>query len=148
MKTFESARIQTAARSIGLAQNALDLAISYANSRTQFNNQIINFQRVYNKIALMIVEIILGRQLVYFAAKNKDLGHRCDLEAGMAKLLCAKIAWSCADNSLQIHGGNGYAQEYDISRVFCDARILNIFEGSSEIQAQIIAKRILGHGSN
>ena len=143
MNTFESARIQTAARSLGVAQNALDLSISYASIRTQFDNQLINFQRIYNKIALMIVEIILGRQLVYFAAKNKDAGRRCDLEAGMAKLLCARIAWSCSDNSLQIHGGNGYSLEYDISRVLCDARVLSIFEGTAEIQAQIIGKRIL-----
>ena len=148
MKTFESARIQTAARAVGVAQNALDLAISYASNRKQFNKSIINFERVYNKIAMMIIEIALGRQLTYFAAKNKDLGFRCDLEAGMAKLLCARIAWSCADNSLQIHGGNGYALEYDISRILCDARVLNIFEGSAEIQAQIISNRILGRGPN
>ena len=148
MKTFESARIQTAARAIGVAQNALDLAISYASNRKQFNKSIINFERVYNKIAVMIIEIVLGRQLTYFAAKNKDLGFRCDLEAGMAKLLCARIAWSCADNSLQVHGGNGYALEYDISRILCDARVLNIFEGSAEIQAQIISNRILGRGPN
>ena len=148
MKTFESARIQTAARAVGVAQNALDLAISYASDRKQFNKPIINFERVYNKIAMMIIEIVLGRQLTYFAAKNKDLGYRCDLEAGMAKLLCARIAWSCADNSLQIHGGNGYALEYDISRILCDARVLSIFEGSAEIQAQIISNRILGRGPN
>ena len=148
MKTFESARIQTAARAVGVAQNALDLAISYASNRKQFNKSIINFERVYNKIAMMIIEIVLGRQLTYFAAKNKDLGFRCDLEAGMAKLLCARIAWSCADNSLQIHGGNGYALEYDISRILCDARVLSIFEGSAEIQAQIISNRILGRGPN
>ena len=148
MKTFESARIQTAARSIGVAQNALDLAISYASNRKQFNKSLINFQRVYNKIAMMIVEIALGRQLTYFAAKNKDLGYRCDLEAGMAKLLCARIAWSSADNCLQIHGGNGYALEYEISRILCDARVLNIFEGSAEIQAQIISSRILKKGPN
>ena len=148
MKTFESARIQTAARAVGVAQNALDLAISYASNRKQFNKPIINFERVYNKIAMMIIEIVLGRQLTYYAAKNKDLGFRCDLEAGMAKLLCARIAWSCADNSLQIHGGNGYALEYDISRILCDARVLSIFEGSAEIQAQIISNRILGRGPN
>ena len=148
MKTFESARIQTAARAVGVAQNALDLAISYASNRKQFNKPIINFERVYNKIAMMIIEIVLGRQLTYYAAKNKDLGFRCDLEAGMAKLLCARIAWSCADNSLQIHGGNGYALEYDISRILCDARVLNIFEGSAEIQAQIISNRILERGPN
>ena len=148
MKTFESARIQTAARSIGVAQKALDLALSYSRNRKQFNKPIINFQRVYNKLAMMIVEISLGRQLTYFAAKNKDLGYRCDLEAGMAKLLCARVAWSCADNSLQIHGGNGYALEYEISRVLCDARVLNIFEGSAEIQAQVIANRIMEKGPN
>ena len=143
MKTFESARIQTAARSIGVAQNALDLALSYSLNRKQFGRSIINFQRVYNKIAMMIVEIAIGRQLTYFAAKNKDLGHRCDLEAGMAKLLGARVAWAAADNGLQIHGGNGFALEYQISRVLCDARILNIFEGAAEIQAQVITRRLM-----
>ncbi len=143
MQTFESARIQTAARAVGVAQNALDLALTYATGRRQFGKALIEFPRVSGKIAMMIVEIMIARQLTYFSAHQKDTGRRCDLEAGMAKLLGARVAWSAADNSLQIHGGNGFALEYPISRVLCDARILNIFEGAAEIQAQVIARRLL-----
>ena len=143
METFESARIQTAARAIGVAKNAFDLGLKYADERTQFGKKIINFPRVRDKLVNMAVEIMVAKQLTYFSARAKDDGKRCDLEAGMAKLLAARIAWTAADNSLQIHGGNGFALEYPISRVLCDARILNIFEGAAEIQAQVIAKRIL-----
>ncbi len=143
MQTFESARIQTAARAIGVAKNAFDLGLKYANERTQFGQKIMNFPRVRDKLVNMAVEIMVAKQLTYFSARAKDNGKRCDLEAGMSKLLAARIAWTAADNSLQIHGGNGFALEYQISRVLCDARILNIFEGAAEIQAQVIAKRIL-----
>ncbi|WP_209598888.1 acyl-CoA dehydrogenase family protein [Ruegeria sp. HKCCSP351] len=144
METFESARIQTAARAIGVAQCALDIAMQYAIDRKQFGKSLINFPRVSGKLAMMAVEIMIARQLTYFSAWEKDHGQRCDLEAGMAKLLGARVAWAAADNGLQIHGGNGFALEYKISRVLCDARILNIFEGAAEIQAQVIARRLLG----
>ncbi|MEM7428535.1 MAG: acyl-CoA dehydrogenase family protein [Pseudomonadota bacterium] len=143
MQTFESARIQTAARAIGVAQSALDLGFRYATDRNQFGKAIVNFPRVANKLAMMAVETMAARQLTYYSARQKDGGKRCDLEAGMAKLLAARVAWSSADNALQIHGGNGFALEYEISRVLCDARILNIFEGAGEIQAQVIARRLL-----
>ncbi|AVO38409.1 acyl-CoA dehydrogenase family protein [Pukyongiella litopenaei] len=144
METFESARIQTAARAIGVAQAALDVAMQYAQDRKQFGKSLIEFPRVSAKLAMMAVEIMIARQLTYFSAWEKDHGHRCDLEAGMAKLLGARVAWAAADNGLQIHGGNGFALEYKISRILCDARILNIFEGAAEIQAQVIARRLLG----
>jgi (2S)-methylsuccinyl-CoA dehydrogenase len=144
METFESARIQTAARAIGVAQSALDLSMQYAIDRKQFGKSLIEFPRVANKLAMMAVEIMVARQLTYFSAFEKDEGRRCDVEAGMAKLLGARVAWAAADNGLQIHGGNGFALEYKISRVLCDARILNIFEGAAEIQAQVIARRLLG----
>ncbi|MCL4118199.1 UNVERIFIED_CONTAM: hypothetical protein GTU68_020431 [Idotea baltica] len=144
METFESARIQTAARAIGVAQSALDVSMQYAMDRKQFSKALINFPRVSGKLAMMAVEITIARQLTYFSAREKDAGRRCDLEAGMAKLLGARVAWAAADNGLQIHGGNGFALEYTISRILCDARILNIFEGAAEIQAQVIARRLLG----
>ncbi len=147
MATFEAARIQTAARAVGVAQSAMDLALQYAQERNQFGKQIYAFPRVANKIVMMAVEIMIARQLTYFAAREKDCGRRCDLEAGMAKLLAARIAWASADNALQVHGGNGFALEYPVSRVLCDARILNIFEGAAEIQAQVIARRLL-EGAN
>jgi len=143
MQTFESARIQTAARAIGVAQSALDLGLRYAQERVQFGKALVNFPRVADKLAMMAVEVMIARQLTYFAARQKDHDKRCDLEAGMAKLLGARVAWAAADNALQIHGGNGFALEYAISRVLCDARILNIFEGAAEIQAQVIARRLL-----
>jgi (2S)-methylsuccinyl-CoA dehydrogenase len=147
MSTFESARIQTAARAIGVAQAGMEQALSYARNRVQFGQPIVNFPRVADKIAMMATEIMIARQLTYFAARQKDSGRRCDLEAGMAKLLAARIAWSNADNAVQIHGGNGFAMEFPISRILCDARILSIFEGAAEIQAQVIARRLLD-GSN
>ena len=143
MQTFESARIQTAARAIGVAASALDVGMQYAIDRKQFGKALIDFPRVSGKLALMAVEIMIARQLTYFSASEKDNDRRCDLEAGMAKLLAARVAWACADNALQIHGGNGFALEYKVSRILCDARILNIFEGAAEIQAQVIARRLL-----
>ena len=144
MQTFEAARIQTAARAVGVAQAALDVAMQYAQDRKQFGKSLIEFPRVSGKLAMMAVEIMVARQLTYYSAWQKDHDKRCDLEAGMAKLLGARVAWACADNGLQIHGGNGFAMEYKISRILCDARILNIFEGAAEIQAQVIARRLLG----
>jgi (2S)-methylsuccinyl-CoA dehydrogenase len=143
MATFESARIQTAARAVGVAQNALELGLRYAKDRIQFAKPLYAFPRVAGKIAWMAVETMIARQLTYFAAREKDQDRRCDIEAGMAKLLAARVAWSNADNALQIHGGNGYAMEYPISRVLCDARILNIFEGAAEIQAQVVCRGLL-----
>ncbi len=147
MQTFEAARIQTAARAIGVAQAAMEQALAYAQERKQFGEPIINFPRVADKIAMMAAEIMVARQLTYFAARQKDSGRRCDLEAGMAKLLAARVAWAAADNAVQIHGGNGFALEFPVSRLLCDARILSIFEGAAEIQAQVIARRLLD-GSN
>jgi (2S)-methylsuccinyl-CoA dehydrogenase len=147
MNTFESARIQTAARAIGVAQSAMEQALAYARNRVQFGQPILEFPRVADKIVAMAVEIMIARQLTYYAARQKDSGRRCDLEAGMAKLLAARVAWAAADNAVQIHGGNGFAMEFPVSRILCDARILSIFEGAAEIQAQVIARRLLD-GSN
>ncbi len=147
MATFESARIQTAARAVGVAQAALEQGLGYAAARRQFGKPIADFPRVSDKLAMTAVEIMIARQLTYHAARQKDSGRRCDLEAGMAKLLAARVAWAAADNCVQIHGGNGFALEFAASRLLCDARILNIFEGAAEIQAQVIARRLLD-GSN
>ena len=143
MQTFESARIQTAARAVGVAQAALEQGLRYSQERRQFGRPLGAFQRVSGKVAIAAADIMLARQLTYHAARRKDSGERCDLEAGMAKLLAARVAWAAADNALQIHGGNGFAQEYVISRLLADARILDIFEGAGEIQAQVIARRLL-----
>jgi len=148
MQTFESAGIQTAARAVGVALSALDVGLRYALDRQQGGQRIFEYPRVRDKLAMMAVEITVARQIAYYAAREKDEGRRCDLEAGMAKLLAARVAWSAADNALQIHGGNGFALEYPISRILCDARILNIFEGAAEIQAQVIARRLLEDRAN
>jgi (2S)-methylsuccinyl-CoA dehydrogenase len=146
MRTFEGARIQTAARAVGVARRALELGLDYALNRKQFGKALVQFPRVSDKLAMSVVDFVLARELTYDAARAKDTGKRCDIEAGMAKLLAARAAWANADAALQIHGGNGYALEYEISRVLCDARILNIFEGAGEIQAQVIARGLLeGH---
>ena len=144
METFESARIQTAARAVGVAQSALELGLQYSKDRSQFGKQILKFPRIAMKLAWMAVETTISRQITLFSAREKDNDIRCDIEAGMAKLIAARIAWSNADSALQIHGGNGYALEYPVSRVLCDSRILNIFEGAAEIQAQIVVKGLLG----
>jgi (2S)-methylsuccinyl-CoA dehydrogenase len=143
MQTFEAARIQTAARAIGVAEAAMEEGLRYAETRIQFGQPILGFPRVSDKIAMMAAEIMIARQLTYLAAREKDEGKRCDLEAGMAKLLAARVAWAAADNTVQIHGGNGFALEYRASRLLCDARILSIFEGAAEIQAQVIARRLM-----
>ena len=143
MATFESARIQTAARAIGVAQNAFETGLQYALDRNQFGKPIFEFPRVANKLVMMAAELVGVRQLTYYSARKKDEGKRCDLEAGMAKLLGARVAWAAADNAVQIHGGNGFALEYTISRILQDARILNIFEGAGEVQAMVIARRVL-----
>jgi (2S)-methylsuccinyl-CoA dehydrogenase len=147
MRTFEGARIQTAARAVGVARRGLELGLDYAMNRRQFGKAIVQFPRVSDKIAMSLVDMILARELTYAAARTKDSGRRCDIEAGMAKLLGARAAWSNADAALQIHGGNGYALEFEISRVLCDARILNIFEGAAEIQAQVIAKGLVSRSA-
>jgi (2S)-methylsuccinyl-CoA dehydrogenase len=143
MATFESARIQTAARAVGVAQSAMETGMRYAQERIQFGKPLYAFPRVFGKIVWMAVETMIARQLTYFSAREKDSDLRCDIEAGMAKLLGARVAWANADNALQIHGGNGYAEEYTISRILCDARILNVFEGAAEIQAQVVARGLL-----
>jgi len=147
MATFESARIQTAARAVGVTQNAYELGLRYALDRSQFGQPIFKFPRVANKLVMMAAELVGIRQLTYFSARQKDQDKRCDLEAGMAKMLAARAAWAAADNALQIHGGNGFALEYPISRVLQDARILNIFEGAGEVQAMVIARRVIADGN-
>jgi (2S)-methylsuccinyl-CoA dehydrogenase len=147
MQTFESARIQTAARAVGVAQSALDQAISYSGQRQQFGMAIIGFPRIADKIAMMATEIAIARQLTYFAARKKDSGERSDVQAAMAKLLAARVAWAAADTAVQVHGANGLAVEFPVSRILADARVLSILEGSAEILAQMIARRLL-EGSN
>jgi (2S)-methylsuccinyl-CoA dehydrogenase len=140
MQTFETARIQTAGRALGVARSALELGLDYALERQQFDRPIVDFPRIARKLAAMVSEIAVVREMVSTAAAQRDNGRRADIEAGMAKLLAARLAWSAADNTLQIHGGTGYATEHPAARLLCDARILSIFEGTAEIQADVIAR--------
>jgi len=143
MRTFESARIQTAARGVGVAQAALLDGVAYAEERVQFGRPIADFPRVARKLGRMVASVTAARQLTHHAARRKDSGDRCDLEAGMAKLLATRTAWEAADANVQIHGGNGYAEEYTASRLLVDARVLSLFEGANEIQAHVVARRLL-----
>ncbi len=147
MATFESARIQTAARAVGVARAALEASLAYANERRQFGRTLFDHARIARKIGRMVVLVEASRQLAWHAARVKDSGKRADLEAGMAKLFATRAAWECADAGVQIHGGQGYAEECVASRLLVDARVLSIFEGTSEIQATVIARRLLGAGS-
>jgi len=143
MGVYETARIQTAARAVGVAQAAFDAALQYSQERQAFGKPIADFQVIGHKIAHMATEIEAGRQLTYYAAQMKDQGKRCDLEAGMAKLFCADMVERVTSEALQIFGGYGYAMEYPAHRFWRDGRIFKIFEGTSEIQAEVIAKRLI-----
>ena len=143
MQTFESARIQTAARAIGVAQSALEMGMQYAMDRRQFGKALINFPRVAAKIGWMAVETMLVRQLTYFAAREKDEDRRCDIEAGMAKLLASEYCSEVVPESFRIHGGYGYSKEYEIERLYREAAFLLIGEGTAEIQKMIIGRALL-----
>jgi (2S)-methylsuccinyl-CoA dehydrogenase len=143
MRTFESARVQTAARGVGVAVAAFDAAVLHATERVQFGQPLLAFGRVARKLGRMVASIQAARQLAYYAAHQKDKDIRCDLEAGMAKLLATRAAWEAADAGVQIHGGNGFAEEYTASRLLVDSRVLSIFEGANEIQAGVVARRLL-----
>lgn len=146
MATYEYARIQTAARAVGVAQAALDAAIRYAQEREQFGKPIASFQVIRHKLAKAQTEIEAARQLTYHACRMKDTGKRCDLEAGMAKAFAAEMAEHVTSECLQVFGGYGYSREFPAQRYWRDARVFRIFEGTSEIQYEVIARRILDRG--
>jgi alkylation response protein AidB-like acyl-CoA dehydrogenase len=143
MASYEAARIQTAARGVGVAQAAFECAARYAKQRTQFGQPIGDFQVIRHKLAHMAVEIEAGRQLCYFAASQKDTGKRCDYEAGLAKAFAAEMAERVTREAMQVHGGYGYSMEFEVQRFWRDARVLSIFEGTSEIQYEVIGRRIM-----
>ncbi|HJZ87428.1 MAG TPA: acyl-CoA dehydrogenase family protein [Polyangia bacterium] len=143
MATYEYARIQTAARAVGTAQAAFEAALRYAQERIQFGRPIAEFQVIRHKLAHMATDIEAARQLTYYASAMKDTGKRCDLEAGMAKVFAAEMAERVTSEALQVFGGYGYSREYPAQRFWRDARVFRIFEGTSEIQYEVIAKRLL-----
>jgi alkylation response protein AidB-like acyl-CoA dehydrogenase len=144
MATYEYARIQTAARAVGTAQASYEAALKYAQERVQFGHPIADFQVIRHKLAHAATEIEAARQLTYYACEKKDSGARSDLEAGMAKVFAAEMAERVTSEMMQIFGGYGYSREYPAQRYWRDARVFRIFEGTSEIQYEVIAKRLLG----
>ena len=143
MVSYESARLQTAARAVGVAQAAFDFALQYSKEREQFGKPICEHQAIRMKLSEMKVELEAARQLTYYAAALKDSGKRCDLEAGMAKVKAAKAVEFITREAMQILGGYGYSKEFPVERYWRDGRVISIFEGTSEIQHEVIAKAIL-----
>ncbi len=143
MASYEVARLQTAARAVGVAQAAFDFSLQYSKEREQFGKPICEHQAIRMKLSEMAVELEASRQLVYYAASMKDSGKRCDLEAGMAKVKAAKAVEFITREAMQILGGYGYSKEFPVERYWRDGRVISIFEGTSEIQHEIIAKSIL-----
>ena len=143
MSTYEIARIQTAARAVGVAQAALDAALRYSKERIQFGRPISDFQAIRHKLAHSATEIEAARQLTWFACERRKTGVRCDLEAGMAKAFAAEMAERVTSECLQVFGGYGYSREFPAQRYWRAARVFRIFEGTSEIQYEVIARRLL-----
>lgn len=137
------ARIQTAARAVGLAKGALEDALAYAKKRVQFGKPISSFQGIKFKLAEMATKIEAARQLYYYAARLYDAQKPCMKEASAAKLFASEIAEEVTSAGMQVLGGNGYTREYDLERHWRDARLTQIFEGTSEIQKVIIAQQLL-----
>jgi (2S)-methylsuccinyl-CoA dehydrogenase len=143
MVSYESARLQTAARAVGVAQAAFDFALQYSKEREQFGVPICEHQAIRMKLSEMKVELEAARQLTYYAASLKDSGKRCDLEAGMAKVKAAKAVEFITREAMQVLGGYGYSKEFPVERFWRDGSVISIFEGTSEIQHEVIAKAIL-----
>jgi alkylation response protein AidB-like acyl-CoA dehydrogenase len=143
MDALEVGRVNVAARGVGLAQRAFELGIRYAQERKAFGKQIAEHQAIQFKLADMATQVEAARMLTLKAARMKDAGERSDLEAGMAKLFASEAGRFCAEQSLRIHGGYGYSKEYEIERIYRDAPLLLIGEGTSEIQRMVIGKKLL-----
>jgi len=144
MATLDGGRIGVAAQALGIAQRCLDLAVEQANTRFTFGKLIAKHQAIQWKIADMKTRIEAARLLTWSAAAAKDRGERASLECSMAKLYASETANFCAYEALQIFGGYGYSQEYEVERLYRDARITTLYEGTSEIQRIVISKNVLG----
>jgi alkylation response protein AidB-like acyl-CoA dehydrogenase len=143
MTALDGGRIGIAAQSTGVAQAALDAAVSYAKEREQFGQPISKFQGLRWQLADMATELEAAKQLTFFAATKKDNGERYTLEASMAKLFASEMVNRVTAAALQIHGGYGYTKEYPVERFYRDARVFTIYEGTSEIQRVVIANQLL-----
>jgi alkylation response protein AidB-like acyl-CoA dehydrogenase len=143
MDALEVGRVNVAARGVGLAQRAMELALRYSQERKTFGKPIAQHQAITFKLAEMGTRLEAARLLTLKAARMKDAGERSDLEAGMAKLFASEAARSNAEEALRIHGGYGYSKEYEIERIYRDAPLLLIGEGTSEIQKMVIGRKLL-----
>ncbi len=143
LSALEVGRINIAARGVGMARAAFEDSIHYAQQREQFGQPIAQFQAIQFKLADMATSIEAARLLTHQAASKKDRGERCDLEAGMAKLFASEICEKAASEGIQIHGGYGYTEDFAVERYYRDAKLLTVGEGTSEIQRQVIARRLL-----
>jgi alkylation response protein AidB-like acyl-CoA dehydrogenase len=143
MDALEVGRVNVAARGVGIAQRALELALRYSQERKAFGKPIAQHQAIEFKLADMGTQVEAARLLTMRAARLKDAGERSDLEAGMAKLFASEAGRFCVEESLRIHGGYGYSKEYEIERLYRDAPLLLIGEGTSEIQKMVIGRKLL-----
>lgn len=143
LKALDTGRIGIAAQALGIAQAAFESALQYAKQRHQFNRPLSKFQTIENYLADMATQIDASRMLVYRAAALKDSNKPFSCEASMAKLHCSQTAKDVTDMAVQIHGGYGYSKEYDVERYFRDAKVTQIYEGTSEIQKMVIARSLL-----
>ena len=146
MKGLETGRIQVAARALGVAAAALEDALAYAQQRESFGKPIWKHQSVGNHLADMATKLTAARQLTLYAADSYDSGARCDMEAGMAKLFASEVAMEVALNAMRIHGGYGYSTEFDVERYFRDAPLMIVWEGTNEIQRNVIAAQLVARG--
>ena len=143
MDALEVGRVNVAARGVGIAQRALELALRYSQERKTFGKPIAQHQAIQFKLADMATKVEAARLLTFKAARMKDAGQRSDLEAGMAKLFASETGKEVVEESFRIHGGYGYSKEYEIERLYRDAPLLLIGEGTSEIQRMVIGKKLL-----
>jgi alkylation response protein AidB-like acyl-CoA dehydrogenase len=143
MDALEVGRVNVAARGVGIAQRALELALVYSQQRKTFGKPIAAHQAIQFKLADMATKVEAARLVTIKAARMKDAGERSDLEAGMAKLLASETGKECVEEAFRIHGGYGYSKEYEIERLYRDAPLLLIGEGTSEIQRMVIGKKLL-----
>ncbi|MFL5820994.1 MAG: acyl-CoA dehydrogenase family protein [Solirubrobacteraceae bacterium] len=143
MDALEVGRVNVAARGVGIAQRALELGLRYSQERKTFGKQIADHQAIQFKLADMATKVDAARLLTLRAARLKDAGERSDLEAGMAKLFASEAGKECVEDAFRIHGGYGYSKEYEVERLYRDAPLLLIGEGTSEIQRMVIGKKLL-----
>jgi alkylation response protein AidB-like acyl-CoA dehydrogenase len=143
LSALETGRVNIAARSVGIAQRAYDEALSYSSQRTAFGQPINSFQAIQLQLATMATKVQAARLLTYWAASEYDAGRRADAQAGMAKMFASEVALECAIDSMKVHGGNGYSSEYEVERLYRDAILMSIGEGTNDVLRTVVAKSLI-----